>query len=165
MMNLIRVIEGECLKLEGRSDMGRVMAICLSERKGTAKARVEQARFIENFGIEGDAHAGNWHRQVSLLSYKTIQDFAKSGADIEDGAFGENMIVQGIPLAELAVKTRLKCGEVLLQVTQIGKECHSRCHIYYSVGDCIMPRAGIFARVIKGGSIRVGDEVKIVEEE
>ena len=143
--------------------MGKVMAICISEKKGTQKRNVHEALFIEDFGLENDAHAGKWHRQVSLLSYEKIQDFKKKGAPVEDGAFGENLIVSGIDFKNLPVGTRFQCGDVVLEMTQIGKECHNGCEIYKIMGDCIMPREGVFARVIRGGRIREGDELTVLE--
>ena len=104
--------------------MGKVIAICTSPAKGTQKTRIEEGTFIEDFGLEGDAHAGKWHRQISLLSYDKIEAFRARGAEVEDGAFGENVIVQGIDFRNLPVGTRLKCNDVLLEMTQIGKECH-----------------------------------------
>ena len=139
--------------------MGKVIAICTSPAKGTQKTRIEEGTFIEDFGLEGDAHAGKWHRQISLLSYDKIEAFRARGAEVEDGAFGENVIVQGIDFRNLPVGTRLRCNDVLLEMTQIGKECHSHCQIYKRMGDCIMPREGVFAEVVTGGHIKVGDEV------
>lgn len=139
--------------------MGRVRAICISERKGTQKMFVEEANFIINHGIEHDAHAGNWHRQVSLLAYETIADFNEQGAEVKDGAFGENLVVEGIDLTTLPIGTKFTCNEVELELTQIGKECHTRCGIYYKMGSCIMPTDGVFAKVLKGGMIRVGDVI------
>lgn len=141
--------------------MGRIMAVCISEKKGTQKTRVPEGVFIEEHGIEGDAHAGKWHRQVSLLSYETIEAFKARGAELKDGAFGENVIVEGIDLIHLPVGTRLQCGEILLEVTQIGKECHSHCEIFKKMGECIMPANGIFTRVIHGGIMREGDEINL----
>lgn len=143
--------------------MGKVMAICISEKKGTQKRNVHEALFIEDFGLENDAHAGKWHRQVSLLSYEKIQDFKKKGAPVEDGAFGENLIVSGIDFKNLPVGTRFQSGDVVLEMTQIGKECHSGCEIYKIMGDCIMPREGVFAKVLHGGKIREGDELTVLE--
>ena len=143
--------------------MGKVMAVCISEKKGTQKRNVHEALFIEDFGLENDAHAGKWHRQVSLLSYEKIQDFKKKGAPVEDGAFGENLIVSGIDFKNLPVGTRFQSGDVVLEMTQIGKECHSGCEIYKIMGDCIMPREGVFAKVLHGGKIREGDELTVLE--
>lgn len=137
--------------------MGRVIAVCTSPAKGTQKKNVGQAEFIEDYGIKGDAHAGKWHRQISLLSYDRIEEFRKRGALVEDGAFGENLVVKGIDFRNLPVGTRLRCGDVILEMTQIGKECHHGCEIFQKMGDCIMPREGVFAKVIKGGIIKNGD--------
>lgn len=142
--------------------MGKVMAINISENKGTQKKNIHSTRLIEDFGIENDAHAGNWHRQVSLLSYEKIEEFKAKGASIQDGSFGENLIISGYDLKTLPIGTQLRCGEVLLEVTQIGKSCHSRCEIYKIMGDCIMPREGIFAKVLHGGVITEGDNIEIV---
>lgn len=142
--------------------MGIVKAICISEKKGTQKHAVEEARFLEDYGIENDAHAGRWHRQVSLLSWDKIEAFKAKGAPVAEGAFGENLIVEGFDFRNLPVGTLFQCGEVILEMTQIGKECHSRCEIYKIMGDCIMPREGVFAKVIHGGIIRAGDEMMII---
>ena len=126
--------------------MGKIIAVNISEKKGTQKKNVHRAKLIEEFGIENDAHAGKWHRQVSLLSYEKIEEF------------------KGYDLKSLPVGTRFRCGEVLLEVTQIGKQCHSGCEIFKIMGDCIMPREGIFTRVLHGGIIEEGDEIHIEEE-
>ena len=141
--------------------MGKIMAVNISEERGTQKKNVHSARLIEDWGIEHDAHAGKWHRQVSLLSYEKIEEFRKKGAPVDEGAFGENLIIQGIDLRHLPVGTRLACGEVLLEVTQIGKQCHNGCEIFRLMGDCIMPREGIFAKVLRGGMISEGDEITV----
>ena len=145
--------------------MGVVKAICISERKGTAKREVPEVYLAENWGIEGDAHAGNWHRQVSLLAFEEIEDFRARGANVDFGAFGENLIVEGIdtPLKVLPVGTHLQLGDILLEVTQIGKQCHDHCAIYDAVGDCIMPREGIFTRVLRGGELRPGMPIEVIE--
>lgn len=145
--------------------MGKVTAVCTSPEKGTEKKNAGQAVFIEDYGIEGDAHAGKWHRQVSLLSFDRIEEFRARGAEVEDGAFGENLVVSGIDFRSLPVGTRLECNDVLLEMTQIGKECHHGCRIFQKMGECIMPREGVFARVIRGGVIRVGDEMKVLPSE
>ncbi len=145
--------------------MGKVIAVCTSPAKGTQKQNVGEGVFIEDFGIQGDAHAGKWHRQVSLLSYDKIEEFRARGAETADGAFGENLVVEGIDFRLLPVGTRLHCADVILEMTQIGKECHHGCQIFQKMGDCIMPREGVFARVIRGGTIRVGDEMKVIEDE
>lgn len=146
-------------------ETGKIMGICISEKRGTQKTNIHKALLIENFGIENDAHAGNWHRQVSLLSYEKIQDFNAKGAMVQDGAFGENLIISGIDLVALPVGTHLVSGGVELEVTQIGKECHSHCEIYQRMGECIMPRQGIFTRVIHGGELREGDEIRLLPKE
>ena len=141
--------------------MGKVLAVCISERKGTQKRNVGSAVFVKDWGIEGDAHAGKWHRQVSLLSNEKIEAFRAKGAVVEDGAFGENLVVEGIDFAKLPVGTRFRCGEVVLELTQIGKECHNGCAIFQKMGECIMPREGVFTRVLKGGKVSVGDEMTV----
>lgn len=145
-------------------EMGEVIAVCISEKKGTAKSNIGECRLIENFGLEKDAHAGNWHRQVSLLSYDEVEKFRARGADVADGAFGENLLVKGFDFKTYPVGTIFKCNDVVLEITQIGKKCHSECEIFHMVGDCIMPREGVFARVLRGGSIKVGDELELVEK-
>ena len=143
--------------------MSKVLAICISKHKGTLKNEVSEANFIEEFGIEGDAHAGKWHRQVSLLAFEKIDDFRNKGGNVDFGAFGENLVVDGIELHKLPVGQQLQVGEVLLEVTQIGKECHDKCAIYYLVGECIMPKNGIFTRVLKGGKVKVGDQCTLID--
>lgn len=143
--------------------MGVIKGICISENRGTAKHEIEEAILVKDWGIQGDAHAGHWHRQVSLLSYEKVEEFRKKGADIEPGAFGENLIVSGYDFRNLAVGTRFQCGEAVLEMTQIGKECHSHCEIYKRMGECIMPREGAFAIVLHGGTIRKGDLLERIE--
>ncbi|AYE35759.1 MOSC domain-containing protein [Clostridium septicum] len=143
--------------------MNKLIAICTSEKKGTAKVMVNEVNVIEDFGIEGDAHAGKWHRQVSLLALEKIENFRSKGANVNFGAFGENLVVEGIELNKLPVGQRIKVGEVELEVTQIGKKCHDKCAIFYQVGQCIMPTNGIFTKVIKGGKIKVGDECILLD--
>ena len=138
---------------------GTVRAVCTSLAKGTVKRPVEKGVFIPDYGIEHDAHAGKWHRQVSLLSYDSVQAFNRKGAGVTDGDFGENLLVEGIDLKALPVGTVLKAGPVTLRLTQIGKECHSDCEIRRRTGDCIMPREGVFAEVLEGGEIRAGDGI------
>lgn len=142
--------------------MGIVTALCISEKRGTQKVNVQEGKFIEDFGIENDAHAGKWHRQVSLISYEQIEAFKARGGKVHPGAFGENLIVKGFDFKNMPVGTIFKCNDVELEMTQIGKQCHHHCQIYYQVGDCIMPREGVFARVLKGGTIKVGDEMEVV---
>ena len=143
--------------------MGTVLAVCTSAEKGVQKRDVHSAHFTPEWGIDGDAHAGKWHRQVSLLSADKIEAFRAKGAEVVYGDFGENLVVSGFDFRSLPVGTLLRCGEVLLEMTQIGKECHSHCAIYKTMGDCIMPREGVFARVLEGGTITVGDEMSIME--
>ena len=139
--------------------MGIVKAVCISENRGTQKVNVKTAEFAMNYGIIGDAHGGSWHRQVSLLSHEKIEAFQREGADVLPGAFGENLIVEGFDFSSIPIGTRFQCKDVILQLTQHGKQCHSHCQIYYKMGKCIMPTEGTFAEVIKGGTISVGDEV------
>ena len=141
--------------------MGKVIAVCTSDRRGIQKQDVHSGYFAADWGIDGDAHAGHWHRQVSLLSADKIAAFNEKGAGVIPGAFGENLVVEGFDFRALPVGTLLRCGDVLLEMTQIGKECHSHCEIYKKMGDCIMPREGVFARVLEPGEIRVGDEMTI----
>lgn len=141
--------------------MGKVVAVCVSSERGTQKQNVGSGRFAVGWGIEGDAHAGRWHRQVSMLGLDQIAAFNARGAGVEPGAFGENLVVEGFEFRALPVGTLLRCGGVLLEITQIGKECHNHCEIYRRMGDCIMPREGVFARVLCEGVIRVGDEMAV----
>ena len=140
---------------------GDILAVCTSDRKGIRKTNVRQAVFLENFGIQGDAHAGSWHRQISLISADKIEEFRGRGANVTYGAFGENLVVEGIDFRSLPVGTLLRCRDVLLEITQIGNDCHTHCAIYHQTGDCIMPREGVFARVLEGGTIQVGDRMVI----
>ena len=144
--------------------MGTIVAICTSPAKGTAKTNVGRGELVADWGLAGDAHAGHWHRQISLLSADKVRDFNARGAQVEDGAFGENLLVEGIDFAALPVGTRLRCGQALLEITQIGKTCHHDCAIRQRVGDCIMPREGVFARVLRGGEIAVGEEMELCTE-
>ena len=142
---------------------GSVIAVCTSEKKGTQKKTVSEIRLVAEHGIEGDAHAGKWHRQVSMLSLEKIKEFWAKGADVDYGAFGENIICEGFELSALPVGTRFKIGDALLELTQIGKECHTHCAIYHQVGDCIMPREGVFTKVLEGGIVKPGDEIELIE--
>lgn len=141
--------------------MGTIRAICISEKRGTAKHAVPKARCIAGWGLEGDGHGGTWHRQISLLAEADIDAFRKRGASVSFGDFGENLVVAGMDAASLPVGTLLRSGSVLLETTQIGKACHSRCVIYYAVGECLMPKRGVFARVLSGGMLREGDEISV----
>jgi TatD DNase family protein len=141
--------------------MGVIRAICASTEKGTEKKDVGQIELVAQHGLKDDAHAGDWHRQVSLLSLQKIEAFRAKGAVVEYGAFGENLVVDGIDFASLPVGTQFRCGDAVLEMTQIGKECHNHCAIYHRMGDCIMPREGVFARVLQGGVIKTGDEITV----
>ena len=144
--------------------MGNVIAVCTSPAKGTQKTNVGSARFQEDWGIVGDAHAGKWHRQVSLLSWDKIEAFRARGAQVRDGDFGENLVVPGIDFRALPIGTKFQCNDVVLELTQIGKKCHQHCEIFHRVGDCIMPREGVFTRVLRGGEIKEGDELVITSQ-
>ena len=144
--------------------MGTIKGICISHIRGIQKSEVAEADLKVDWGIVGDAHAGNWHRQVSLLSYEKIQEFKEKGAEIVPGAFGENLIVEGYDFRNLPVGSRLAIGEAELEITQIGKECHNHCEIYKAMGDCIMPREGGFAKVIKSGHITLGDTITLLPD-
>lgn len=139
---------------------GIVRAICISDIRGIEKHAIPQAHFVKDFGIEGDAHAGKWHRQVSLLSYDKIKAFNARGANVIDGAFGENLVVEGLDFRNLPVGTVFYAGSAVLRMTQIGKECHSHCAIYQRMGECIMPHEGVFAEVLKEGDMKVGDKMR-----
>lgn len=139
--------------------MATVVAVCISEKKGERKTPVGSVELRREHGIVGDAHAGDWHRQVSLLASESIDKMRALGLDVDSGDFAENITTSGITLTELPVGSRLQVGVTLLEVTQIGKECHTRCAIYHQAGDCVMPKEGIFARVITGGVIRPGDGI------
>ncbi|MCE1188993.1 MAG: MOSC domain-containing protein [Ignavibacteria bacterium] len=143
----------------------KITAISISEKKGIPKSNVQQAELRTDYGIVGDAHAGNWHRQVSLLALESIECMIQKGLpNLRPGNFAENITTTGIDLIKLPIGAKLKLGnEALLEVTQIGKECHSRCAIYNTAGDCVMPREGIFARVIHAGVVCVNDQIEIIE--
>ena len=141
--------------------MARILAVCSSEHKGERKKPVESVELRKNHGIIGDAHAGDWHRQVSLLAQESIDKMRALGLDVNAGDFAENITTEGIDLVSLPVGSRLEVGETVLEVTQIGKECHTRCAIYAQAGDCVMPKEGIFASVVKGGMIKAGDIIAL----
>jgi MOSC domain-containing protein YiiM len=144
--------------------MGKVLAINISEKKGEIKIPIEKGYFKENHGLDGDAHAGDWHRQVSLLAQESIDKMKALGIkDLDSGKFAENITTEGLVLYEIPVGTKLKVGETLMEITQIGKECHQGCAIRNQVGDCIMPREGIFAKVLKGGWIKPNDEIEVIK--
>lgn len=144
--------------------MAKILAVCTSEKKGVQKVNVSEGLLIENHGLQGDAHAGNWHRQVSLLSDSKIQAFNARGANVAYGAFGENLVAD-LDFGSMPVGTLLRASEALLEITQIGKACHHGCAIFQKMGDCIMPREGVFARVLRGGTVKVGDVIEIVPRE
>ncbi|MFZ5899151.1 MAG: MOSC domain-containing protein [Bacillota bacterium] len=144
---------------------GRVVAVCTSETKGVKKTNVGEAYLEVGHGVVGDAHAGPWHRQVSLLSTDSIAKMRAKGLDVQFGDFAENLTIEGMELSSLPVGTRLRIGpEVVGEVTQIGKQCHKGCAIFQQVGDCVMPREGIFIKVVKPGKVKVGDAVEVVTD-
>lgn len=142
--------------------MAKVFAVCISEEKGTPKHEVAQICLREGHGILGDAHAGNWHRQVSLLGVESVEKVKAVLPELAPGAFAENILTSGLTLYTLPVGTKLRVGDALLEITQIGKECHQGCAIRRLTGDCVMPREGVFAIVLKGGTVRKGDEIALV---
>lgn len=145
---------------------GKVVAINISERKGVPKKTIAQGMFRTDHGLEGDAHAGNWHRQVSLLGIESIEKMKSIGIEgLCTGKFAENITTEGIALWQLPVGTKLKIGETIQEVTQIGKECHIKCAIFHQVGNCVMPTEGIFTKVLKDGIVKMGDEILVLEEE
>ena len=144
---------------------GRIRAISVSKEKGTQKTNVPEAELKADFGLVGDAHAGDWHRQVSLLAFESIEKMVARGAKVAPGNFAENITTEGIDLLKLSLGSRLRVGDsVELEVTQFGKKCHSRCEIFEQVGDCIMPREGIFAKVASPGRIHVGDVIEVIDD-
>jgi len=157
-------INCDSLKIKEKEMFGKVLAVCRSSKKGTTKDIVKTGMLIEDHGLKGDAHSGKWHRQVSLLGIESINKMKTADLDIKFGDFAENITTEGINLAELSIGTRLKIGEdVLLEITQIGKACHHACEIKKKIGDCVMPREGIFARVLSRGLVKAGDSIKIIE--
>ena len=144
---------------------GTIVAVCTSEKKGTRKKNVREAELKPDWGVVGDAHAADWHRQVSLLALESIEKMRDKGLNVGPGSFAENLTTSGINLLSLPIGLRVRIGsEVVLEVTQHGKVCHDRCAIYYLAGDCVMPREGIFAKVIKGGQVKVGDAIEALDE-
>ncbi|MBW2609834.1 MAG: MOSC domain-containing protein [Deltaproteobacteria bacterium] len=143
----------------------KIESIAISKKKGTRKALVDEIELIRDHGLDGDAHAGKWHRQVSFLASESIEKARSQGLDVTFGDFAENIATSGLDWLNLPLGTRIELGEsALVEITQIGKECHNKCAIYYQAGDCIMPREGIFARVLKGGKIRCNDAIRIVKD-
>lgn len=148
-----------------RKEVGKVLSINISDKKGVVKEAIDEGIFIENYGLENDAHSGNWHRQVSLLGIESFEKMKEQGIeDLKLGDFAENITTEGIVLYELPVGTQLSIGETLHEVTQIGKKCHTGCEISKKVGKCVMPKEGIFTKVVKGGKIKSGDKIEILEE-
>ncbi len=145
---------------------GQIIAVCTSANKGERKLDVGAGRLVKGFGLEGDAHGGNWHRQVSLLALESIAKMQAAGLDVGPGDFAENLTTRGLDLCTLPIGTRLRVGATaLLEISQIGKICHERCAIFYQAGDCVMPREGIFAMVLEGGAVACGDRIEVVSGE
>jgi MOSC domain-containing protein YiiM len=143
---------------------GKITAVCTSKHKGTPKSDVGMGVLEVGYGLRGDAHGGDWHRQVSLLSTEQIATMKEKGLDVEAGSFAENLTTIDFDLGSVKVGDRIRVGDsAILEITQIGKECHTRCAIYHKVGDCIMPEQGVFARVLEGGDVKKGDPVDFVE--
>ncbi len=140
----------------------KIVSIAVSKKKGTRKSPVEEAELIEDFGLKGDAHGGPWHRQVSFLAHENIEEVRQKGLEVSFGDFAENIATTGIDWKTIPVGTKVTLGQsVLVEITQIGKTCHTKCAIYYQAGDCIMPKEGVFARVLKGGMIKCGDTITL----
>ena len=145
--------------------MKKIVSIAISRKKGTRKTPVEEAEVVKDHGIRGDAHAGPWHRQVSFLAHEQIREAREKGLQVDFGDFAENVATEGVDWKALPLGTRVKLGDrVIVEITQIGKECHKKCAIYYQAGDCIMPREGVFGKVIEGGTFCCGDEIVILNE-
>jgi MOSC domain-containing protein YiiM len=144
---------------------GEVVAVCISKSKGERKTPVPAVTLRPDHGIVGDAHAGDWHRQVSLLAIESIEKMQRLGLSVDAGDFAENITTKGLDLPSLPIGTKLILGDVVMEVTQIGKECHNRCAIYYQAGDCVMPKEGIFARVLQTGEVKAGDPVTVKGED
>ncbi len=144
---------------------GRIKAISVSQKRGTQKTNVPEAELKTEFGIVGDAHAASWHRQISLLANESIEKMIAKGAKVSPGNFAENITTEGIDLLSLSIGSKLKAGgNVELEISQFGKECHSRCAIFEQVGDCVMPREGVFAKVTKGGLVKIGDVIEVLND-
>ena len=140
----------------------KIVSIATSKKKGTRKTPADEAFISKDHGLEGDAHAGKWHRQVSFLSSESIDEARRQGLEVSFGDFAENIATTGVDWKTLPIGTRVRLGDtVVVEITQIGKECHNKCAIYYKAGDCIMPREGVFARVLAEGTIRCGDQIQI----
>jgi len=146
----------------GNNKSGKVVAVCISEKKGQRKKPIPVGELRQNHGLVGDAHSGEWHRQLSLLAQESIDKMVAKGLDVTAGDFAENITTSGLELHTLPVGAQLSIGDILLEVTQIGKECHTRCAIFYQAGDCVMPSEGIFTRVLNGGMVKAGDRIEIL---
>lgn len=142
---------------------GKVVAVCISDRKGVPKKPIDQGRLRVDWGLEGDAHAADWHRQVSLLAIESIDKMRAKGLNVHPGSFAENITTEGIVLYTLPIGTRMRLGSALVEVTQIGKECHTHCAVYQAAGDCVMPREGIFVKVLQPGVAQAGDAIQVLE--
>jgi MOSC domain-containing protein YiiM len=147
-------------------ETGEIIAVSISHKKGVKKTNISSGKLIENHGLKDDAHAGDWHRQISLLARESIAKIREKGLDVIPGDFAENITTEGIRLWEMPVGTRMKLGDqVIAEVTQIGKECHDRCAIFHQVGDCIMPREGIFVKILETGEVKPGDIIQVLSPE
>ncbi|HBP66375.1 MAG TPA: MOSC domain-containing protein [Desulfosporosinus sp.] len=143
--------------------MGKIIAVCTSQKKGMKKKNVGEAILKVGFGLEGDAHGGDWHRMVSLLGVESIKKMTDKGVDVGPGDFAENLTTEGLELFTLPIGTKLKIGETSIgEVTQIGKECHTKCQIFKQLGECVMPKEGIFIRLLEGGVVRSGDSIEVM---
>src|SRR4030042_5857195 len=141
---------------------GKILAVNISEEKGTKKTNIQSCALLKDFGLKGDAHAGPWHRQVSLLANESIEKMRAKGLKVSYGDFAENITTEGVDLVRLPIGTEIRIGNsIILRMTQIGKECHERCAIYYQAGDCVMPKEGIFTEVVNEGEVKVGDDIII----
>jgi MOSC domain-containing protein YiiM len=147
---------------ESRLAAGTVVSVNVAATKGVRKQPRPEIRLVADHGVEGDGHSGPWHRQVSLLARESIETMRAKGLDVGPGDFAENVTTQGLTVAELPIGTKLQLGGCLVELTQIGKVCHDHCAIYRAAGDCVMPREGVFARVLRGGPLRAGDTVAVV---
>lgn len=150
---------------EQKISKGKILALSISKKKGIPKSNVSDVKLKENWGIEGDVHAGNWHRQISFLAMESIEKMRAKGLNVRPGAFAENITTEFLDIPNLTIGDKVHVGDTIMEITQIGKECHTRCAIFYKAGDCVMPREGIFAKVLKSGDVKVGDECVIYHSE
>ena len=147
-----------------KTQKGKVLAVNISEKKGTKKTNIRSCALLKDFGLKDDAHAGPWHRQVSLLANESIERMKAKGLKVGYGDFAENITTEGVDLVRLPIGTEIRIGNsIILRVTQIGKECHGRCAVYYEAGDCVMPKEGIFAEVVSAGEVKAGDPIVIYQ--